>query len=232
MSSQNSNRRAGAQYDEMARRWHGVITRLGYCDAYRTLFDTPLDFAPRRVLDIGCGSGAMTDALLHRHGPAKQVDLLDSSGEMLRVAAKNIARRAERVSTVKAKLEAAHLPDRYDAVLCGHVIEHLDAPEVALKQMRRLLNPTGTLFLSVSKPHWCTTLLRWKWRHRAFRPQSVRAILRAAGFCQIQTVAFRRGPPSRTSCGYRARPEPDQAVNSTQTPSHLMKAGRPTLMIV
>ncbi|MFL4470877.1 hypothetical protein ACERZ8_13650 [Tateyamaria armeniaca] len=59
--------------------------------------------------------------------------------------------------------------------------------------------------MAISKPHWCTALVRWRWGNAAYPPEHSRAMLERAGFTDIITHPFRTGPPSRVSCGYIAR---------------------------
>lgn len=92
-----------------------------------------------------------------------------------------------------------------DILLSAHVIEHLDEPLSGLKWFASLLRPGGHIALSVSKPHWCTALVRWRWGHKAFTPDTIQQMLTDTGFTDIQTIRFAKGPPSRTSCGYIAR---------------------------
>jgi SAM-dependent methyltransferase len=92
----------------------------------------------------------------------------------------------------------------YDVVLVAHVIEHLPDTDAALRWILTRLRPGGRLYLSASRPHWCTAILRWKWGHRAFRPEDFVARLSRAGFAEIRHVPYSAGPPSRTSAGYAA----------------------------
>ncbi|RVT87254.1 methyltransferase domain-containing protein [Rhodobacteraceae bacterium CCMM004] len=197
------------RYEAAAPTWEGKIARLGYPTAYAHLIEA----APvsGRVLDIGCGSGALAAAALARHGPRiAALTLADPSAGMLADAARRFAAAPVPVRTVRAGIGApAFAPGAADTILCAHVIEHLDDPAAALRWLAGRLAPGGRLVLAVSRPHWCTALLRWVWGHRAYRPDAVLAMLAAAGLTGARPVPFPAGPPSRTSCGYlaqRARP--------------------------
>lgn len=190
-------------YARFAGGWQESITRLGYPQAYDLLVSTTHPVAARRVADIGAGSGALAQAWLRAHPRPDRLTLLDNSPDMLE--------QARRLMPAGTELAAGQIgddcigPDECDVILCAHVIEHTRDPEASLRWFRSRLAPAGRLFLSVSRPHWCTALVRWRWGHQAFEPDQIRRMLERAGFAGIELVAYRRGPPSRTSMGYRAR---------------------------
>lgn len=192
-------------YADVAAGWQAGIERLGYPAAYGALFAAAPPGAPGRVLDLGTGSGAFAEAALRAAGrPAEHLALLDTSREMLVAAEARLAGRAP-ITFHHAPVGTDALPEAgFDTVLAAHVVEHLGDPAGALRWCRARLAPGGRLYLAVSRPHWCTALLRWKWGHRAYRPEAVLALLKGAGFADARHIAFPAGPPSRTSAGYVA----------------------------
>ncbi|MEM7317966.1 MAG: class I SAM-dependent methyltransferase [Pseudomonadota bacterium] len=188
-----------------AARWHDSISRLGYPDAYRLL--TSADRAarsdiPKAVLDAGCGTGAFAE-IFAVQWPEADLTLLDPSPEMLAQAKHRDWPTSPRViQGGLSHLQAA--AGNFDTILCAHVLEHLPDFDAGLDQLCQSLKPGGSLLLSVSKPHWCTALLRWRWGHKAYRPEQVCKALDCRGLTDVTVVPFRKGPPSRTSSGYRA----------------------------
>jgi len=71
-----------------------------------------------RVLDIGCGSGRVTERLMERLEGGTAI-ALDGSASMLEEAARRLARFGDRVSYVQADLEKPPLPieGRVDAIM-------------------------------------------------------------------------------------------------------------------
>lgn len=193
------------RYDRAANDWHEKIARLGYPAAYRHLIaQAGLSRRPGRVLDAGCGTGAFALAL-HQVSPPSQIDLLDLSEAMRRAARRNLQREGGANGAAYASLWSDNLQDgAYDVILAAHLIEHLDDPAEALSFMAAALAPGGTLLLSVSKPHWCTALIRVIWGHKAFREETVLRWAKATGL-KGKSVPFIAGPPSRTSMGYVLR---------------------------
>ncbi|TCL09771.1 demethylmenaquinone methyltransferase/2-methoxy-6-polyprenyl-1,4-benzoquinol methylase [Shimia isoporae] len=192
-------------YARFANRWHGDISRLGYPDAYDRLCAALPKTPAQTVLDAGTGSGALAQAWASRDVSYERLILLDKSPEMLdqaRVTLGHLPNTEFKCGPLgNAGLSSASV----DLLLSAHVIEHLEEPQAGLKWFAQLLRPGGLIALSVSKPHWCTALVRWRWGHKSFSPDTMRSMLEDHGFTDIKTVKFEKGPPSRTSCGYIAR---------------------------
>jgi len=188
-----------------------MICKFGFVDAYGYLLDTAAadgvrpDSGRPRVLDAGSGTAAFALAFAHRFRKC-EIDLLDLSGEMLTRGAETL--RTEGLVPGLICGDVRSLPDRpqrYDIILSAHLIEHVENAGAVLSALRAALAPGGLLVLVVSKPHWCTALVRLRWGHRAYRPAEMTALLSASGFDNIRTVRFPSGPPSRLSAGYIAR---------------------------
>lgn len=195
-------------YARFAGRWHHSIARLGYMQAYADLVRAgSLDNRPvGHVLDVGTGTGALSLAFLTVASGVEKLTVLDNSADMLAEAEKNLSLVSHPVVSLQAGIGTDAIGARsVDTLLCAHVIEHLPDAAVALCWFASRLTPGGRLILSVSKPHWCTALIRWRWGHKAYQPDAVVAMLKAVGFRDIQIVPYQAGPPSRVSCGYLAR---------------------------
>lgn len=198
-----------ALYARFAQNWHRGIARLGYMQAYNDLVQADAARAGRplgHVLDVGTGTGALVLAFLSTRPEVERVTLLDNSAEMLAEACANLTSVRPSVTPLEAGIGTNAVgPQTVDSLLCAHVIEHTPDAAACLAWFFGRLKPGGHLILSVSKPHWCTALVRWRWGHKAYRPKKVVEMLTQAGFRDIEIVPYRAGPPSRLSCGYLAR---------------------------
>ncbi len=104
-----------------------------------------------RVLDIGCGHGALSLTLSESAGfDVVAMDILETRVSSVR--AKKAARdpaAAARVHIVRADAET--LPYRnesFDAVAATEVLEHLDEPGRMLSEAARVLRPGGRFFMT------------------------------------------------------------------------------------
>lgn len=196
-------------YAEVAEKWQSGIDRLGFPAAYRSLMQAELQNRPDgfpvgKVADIGTGSGAFAQAFLDAGNQPMQITLTDNCEEMLPIARNNLSDCQAEIICLPAPL-GEDLPEKYDILLCAHVVEHTPDTSHAIRWLHDQLRPGGRLILSLSKPHWCTALVRWRWGHKAYRPEEAREMLLAAGFSTVQNRPYSSGPPSRVSCGYIAQ---------------------------
>jgi SAM-dependent methyltransferase len=99
-----------------------------------------------RVLDVACGTGALTLAVADRVGPAGSVVGLDANPEMLAVA----RRKPTAIEWVEGRAEAPPLPDAsFDAVVSQFGLMFFDDRAGALRQMMRVLRPGGRMAVAV-----------------------------------------------------------------------------------
>jgi ubiquinone/menaquinone biosynthesis C-methylase UbiE len=102
--------------------------------------------AGSRVLEAGCGVGAQT-VLLARHSPGAQFTSVDVSPVSVQ-AAEAAVRRAGCTNVVFRTADIFQLPyppASFDHVFVCFVLEHLQEPARALRRLRAVLKPGGTL---------------------------------------------------------------------------------------
>lgn len=130
-----------------------------------------LDGSPRRVLDLGCATGALGAAVKARHPGVRVVGI-----EAARAAADRAAGRLDRV--IHARIEDVDFAaedvasERFDAVLAGDVLEHLVNPWSALARLHACLAPGAQLVASIPNVRniWLVNRLlvggRWEYTDR------------------------------------------------------------------
>lgn len=96
----------------------------------------------RRLLDVGCNAGFATEAARQLGFDALGVDIDGASIE----AARGLFPRARfQVADVAALADGGQ---RFDAVYCSEVVEHLPRPVAFLSALRRCLRPGGRALLT------------------------------------------------------------------------------------
>ena len=127
-----------------------------------------LDFAnTRRLLDLGCGPGTYSIAIVERH-PQVRATLLDLPGPI--AEARRLAQRrgmADRLDFVEADAMTYTTDDRYDTVLVSNTL-HMIGPEASITLLTRcfdLLAPGGRVIVQAQylddsrvSPRWPTLL--------------------------------------------------------------------------
>lgn len=169
--------------------------------------------APRHVLEVAAGTGALTRALLDAV-PGAAIEATDLSPQMLAVGEARTGPRRVRWSVA----DAASLPfpgARFDLVACQFAAMFLDRP-VAFREARRVLKPGGAYLFNVwdglgandvaRVAHEAVVALyaddppRFLERgpHGHGDPEPIERQLRDAGFAQIEheAVAARSRHPS------------------------------------
>ena len=135
--------RAAATYAEHAVLQAEVGERL------RERLDEVPDFAPCRILDVGCGPGGGSRALAARH-PQAPIIALDLAQPMLQQAASTEAAPALLLCADAQALPLADASvDLVHSNLCLHWCED---PGLALAEFRRVLRPGGHLLFSTFGP--------------------------------------------------------------------------------
>ncbi len=95
------------------------------------------------VLDIGCSSGVFGERLIKEKNCI--VDGIEINSEDIKEARKKL----RNVYKFNIELDELSIKERYDIVFMGDVIEHLAKPVEALKRVKKLLKPTGSLVFSI-----------------------------------------------------------------------------------
>ncbi|RSS40995.1 trans-aconitate 2-methyltransferase [Streptomyces sp. WAC08241] len=106
----------------------------------------PVRTPPREIVDLGCGTGAGTFALLDRFSEAHVTAVDSSAAHLQRLREKACARGVEeRVRTVQADLDLADWPDlgTPDLAWASASLHHMRHPDRALRQVHDLLAPGG-----------------------------------------------------------------------------------------
>jgi len=99
-----------------------------------------------RVLDVACGTGALTLAAVGRIRPGGAVLGLDANPEMLAVA----RRKPADVEWHEGRAESLPFADAtFDAVVSQFGLMYFDDPVTALREMQRVLRPGGRLAVAV-----------------------------------------------------------------------------------
>jgi ubiquinone/menaquinone biosynthesis C-methylase UbiE len=105
-----------------------------------------------KILEIGCGPGALAEAL-HRWYPRAQITAIDRDSNFIAFAQKNI----KEINFVEG--DATHLPfenESFDVTISNTVQEHIE-PALFWSEQRRVLKPGGVcLCLSARKGIRCT----------------------------------------------------------------------------
>jgi SAM-dependent methyltransferase len=149
----------------------------------------------RRVLDLGCRDGALTQAYVE----GNEVVGVDADREALA--------EAERlgIETHWADLDQPldFADANFDVVVAGELLEHLRDPDCLVAEIRRVLRPRGTFVASVPNAYRLKGRLRFLYGRapesdpthlQMFSPADVRALLAGFEDSHLHFVAGRLVP--------------------------------------
>jgi len=157
----------------------------------------PADGRSIRAVDLGCGTGIMLELLVGRYGRAIGLDV---SQEMLDGYAEEGRRHVGLVRGDMAGLPYA--ADSFDVAVCRSALHHMDDEVAVLKEICRVLAPTGRLILGEpANDNVLTRLARWWVRRRpsfgtlhtidrAYTRRQLRDLLDQAGLEVRREVRF------------------------------------------
>ncbi len=140
-----------AKFDAAASRWwdpegdfrplHDLNPpRLDYIEARAGL-------AGRRVLDVGCGGGLLSEGMARRGAQVTGIDLAPAALEVARLHA------LEQGVTVEYRQQSAEdladaEPGAFDLVTCLEMLEHVPQPDQVVAALARLVRPGGHVVCS------------------------------------------------------------------------------------
>lgn len=151
MSAANADQAELARFDALAARFwdsQGDFRPLHLLNPVRLQFiASRAALAGRRILDVGCGGGLLSEALARAGAEVTGIDLAPGMVEVARLHAAEGALTIDyRVASAEAL--ALQAPGHFHVVTCMEMLEHVPDPAAMTATLARLLAPGGDLFIS------------------------------------------------------------------------------------
>ena len=141
-----------AKFSELAHRWWDTESefrplhqinplRLGWIDAHAAL-------PGKRVLDVGCGGGILSDSMARRGASVLGIDLASKPLKVAQLHALEAGTPNVEYREIAAEALAAQAPASFDAVTCMEMLEHVPDPSSIVAACAALVKPGGWIFFS------------------------------------------------------------------------------------
>jgi 2-polyprenyl-6-hydroxyphenyl methylase/3-demethylubiquinone-9 3-methyltransferase len=140
-----------AKFEELAARWwdpHSEFKPLHDINPLRLDYIDRLEpLRGKRVLDVGCGGGLLSEGMAAR---GAQVTGIDMGEAPLSVARLHLYESGLEVDyqRITAEQMAAEHPAAFDIVTCLEMLEHVPAPESVIAACARTVKPGGLVVFS------------------------------------------------------------------------------------
>ena len=139
------------KFAELADKWwdkNGDFKPLHVINPLRAnyIFDK-LDISNKKVLDVGCGGGILSEALYEK---GADVTGIDAAGPGINIAKIHAEQNNKTITYYENTAEELYekYKKNYDVVTCLEVLEHVPDPAMLVSTCLKLLKPNGHLFLS------------------------------------------------------------------------------------
>ncbi|MAD48239.1 MAG: bifunctional 3-demethylubiquinol 3-O-methyltransferase/2-polyprenyl-6-hydroxyphenol methylase [Gammaproteobacteria bacterium] len=153
------------KFSELAEKWwdkSGDFKPLHIINPLRANYiASKIDLSNKKVLDVGCGGGILSEAL---HDAGAVVTGIDAAGPGIKIAKLHAEKNSKSITYIESTAEdlIQNSQDRYDVVACLEVLEHVPDPKLLVKTCIDLLRPGGKLFLSTINKNprsWITAIV-------------------------------------------------------------------------
>ncbi len=204
-----------AKFEALAHRWWDRESEFKPLHEINPLrvnwIDERVGLAGKRVLDVGCGGGILSESMALRGATVTAIDMGEAPLAVARLHQLESGVQVDyRQSTAEAL--AAELPGQFDVVTCLEMLEHVPDPASVIKACQRLVKPGGQVFFStinrnpkayllaiVGAEYLLKLLPRGTHDFRKFiRPSELGAWCRETGLAVKDIVGLTYNPLSKT----------------------------------
>ena len=212
MNNVNADPAELAKFSDLAHRWwdpdsefkplHQINPlRLGWIDGQVSL-------AGKRVLDIGCGGGILSDSMARKGADVTGIDLSTKALKVAQLHALEAGTQNVSYREVSAEALAQEQPAGFDVVTCMEMLEHVPDPASVVRACSTLVkhggwvffstinrNPKSFLFAIVGAEYLLRMLPKGTHEYaKMIRPSELAAHCRAAGLSLEETRGMEYNP--------------------------------------
>lgn len=204
-----------AKFSELAHRWWDPESEFRPLHQINPLrlewIDAQASLAGKRVLDVGCGGGILSDSMARKGANVTGIDLASKALRVARLHALEASTPNIEYREISAEALAAEEPGSFDVVTCMEMLEHVPDPASVVKACATLVKPGGWVFFStinrnakaflfaiVGAEYVLGLIPRGTHEYaKLIRPSELASHARAAGLDLVQTRGMEYNPVTR-----------------------------------
>lgn len=141
-----------AKFSELAHRWWDPESEFRPLHQINPLrlewINQCAPLAGKKVLDIGCGGGILSDSMARLGAQVQGIDLSTKALKVAQLHALEAGTPNVNYREVSAEALAAEQPAQYDVVTCMEMLEHVPDPASIVQACSTLVKPGGWVFFS------------------------------------------------------------------------------------
>ncbi|NKE65958.1 bifunctional 2-polyprenyl-6-hydroxyphenol methylase/3-demethylubiquinol 3-O-methyltransferase UbiG [Ramlibacter sp. RBP-2] len=204
-----------AKFSDLAHRWWDPDSEFRPLHQINPLrldwINSHLPLDGKRVLDIGCGGGILSDSMARKGAEVLGIDLSAKALKVAQLHALEAGTTNVQYREVSAEALAAEQPGSFDVVTCMEMLEHVPDPASIVRSCAALAKPGGWVFFStinrnpkaflfaiVGAEYVLNLLPRGTHEYLKFvRPSELAGYCRGAGLDLVHTRGMEYNPLTR-----------------------------------
>lgn len=140
-----------AKFEALAHRWwdrESEFKPLHDINPLRVSWiDQHVSLAGKKVLDVGCGGGILSEAMAHRGAQVTAIDMGEAPLSVARLHQLESGLNID-YQQITAENLAEQMPAQFDVVTCLEMLEHVPDPASVIRSCYQLVKPGGHVFFS------------------------------------------------------------------------------------
>ena len=141
-----------AKFSELAHRWWDQESEFKPLHQINPLrlswIQETASLAGKRVLDVGCGGGILSDAMARAGANVLGIDMSAKALGVAQLHALEVQTQGIGFREITAEDLADEQPGQFDVVTCMEMLEHVPDPASVVKACAKLVKPGGHVFFS------------------------------------------------------------------------------------
>ncbi|MGU9957502.1 MAG: bifunctional 2-polyprenyl-6-hydroxyphenol methylase/3-demethylubiquinol 3-O-methyltransferase UbiG [Arenicellales bacterium WSBS_2016_MAG_OTU3] len=139
------------KFAELASRWWDTNSEFKPLHAINPLrlnyIDERSNLHGKRVLDVGCGGGILSESMAQRGADVTGIDMGQAPLSVARLHAQSVNVTVD-YQKITAEELAERVPASFDVVTCLEMLEHVPAPDKVIAACAKLVKPGGDVYFS------------------------------------------------------------------------------------